>query len=312
MNITAHNVHTMGVVNHCTHFSELLKMNVTCTTPTKHLCSDILFLVRKVVVLVGGKCGDISRQLRNVMFHGVVCVAVFSCDPSTLLLLFLLGRCFSRVVPLLNISLIIRIVINQIEKLYHCTCTRFCILLYKKGNFDIIILFKIESSNHREANHKIISSYNMLFLRINCRFSQIIQLNCKFWSFNKLIVSLFKIHHVFFPSQVQSILYNITSVENNITYYCIDLHLTSVCRYVGLYTNHDKVSIYPISIYLENTHELIFYRIRNCVHQNKFRSHSIFVSATYIMKLYDQTILDTFQNVLVNNANDCNMYILVI
>ena len=54
MNITAHNVHTMGVVNHCTHFSELLKMNATCTTPTKHLCSDILFLVRKVVVLVGG------------------------------------------------------------------------------------------------------------------------------------------------------------------------------------------------------------------------------------------------------------------
>ena len=29
------------------------------------------------------------------------------------------------------------------------------------------------------------------------------------------------------------------------------------------------------------------------------------------MKLYDQTILDTFQNVLVNNANDCNMYIIV-
>ena len=30
------------------------------------------------------------------------------------------------------------------------------------------------------------------------------------------------------------------------------------------------------------------------------------------MKLYDKTILATFQNVLVNNAYDCNMYILVI
>ena len=44
----------------------------------------------------------------------------------------------------------------------------------------------------------------------------------------------------------------------------------------------------------------------------KFRHYSIFVSVTYITKLYDQTILDTFQNVLVNNAHDCNMYILVI
>ena len=30
------------------------------------------------------------------------------------------------------------------------------------------------------------------------------------------------------------------------------------------------------------------------------------------MKLYDKTILATFKNVLVNNAHDCNMYILVI
>ena len=42
-NIAAHNVPTMGVVNHCNQFSELLKINVTCTTPSKHLCSDILF-----------------------------------------------------------------------------------------------------------------------------------------------------------------------------------------------------------------------------------------------------------------------------
>ena len=117
---------------------------------------------------------------------------------------------------------------------------------------------------------------------------------------------------MFFPSQDQSILYNVTTVENNITYSCIYLHLTSVCRHVGLYTNHDKISNYSISIYLENAHKIIFYRIRNCVLQNKFRCYSIFVSVTYIMKLYDKTILATFQNVLVNNAYDCNMYILVI
>ena len=111
-----------------------------------------------------------------------------------------------------------------------------------------------------------------------------------------LIVSLFKIHGVFFPSQDQSILYNVTTVENNITYSCIYLHLTSVCRHVGLYTNHDKISNYSISIYLENAHKIIFYRIRNCVLQNKFRCYSIFVLVTYIMKLYDKTILDTFQN----------------
>ena len=35
-NIAAHNVHTMGVVCHCTNFSELQKVTVTCTTPTKH------------------------------------------------------------------------------------------------------------------------------------------------------------------------------------------------------------------------------------------------------------------------------------
>ena len=46
--------------------------------------------------------------------------------------------------------------------------------------------------------------------------------------------------------------------------------------------------------------------------QNKFRCNSIFVSVTYIMKLYDKTILATFQNVLVNNAHNCNMYILVV
>ena len=152
----------------------------------------------------------------------------------------------------------------------------------------------------------------MLFLRINCKCSQIIKRNCKFGSVNKLIVSLFKIHCVFFPSQDQSILYNVTTVENNITYSCIDLHLTSVCRHVGFYTNHDKISNYSISIYLENAHKIIFYRIRNCVLQNKFRCYSNFVSVTYIMKLYDKTILATFQNVLVNNAHDCNMYILVI
>ena len=168
------------------------------------------------------------------MFHGVVCVAVLSCHPSTPLLPFLLSRYFSRVVPLLNSGLVLRIVINQIEKLYQCICTRFCILVYKKGNFDIIILFKIESSDHGEANHKIISSYNMLFLRINCKCSQIIKRNYKFGSVNKLIVSLFKIHCVFFLSQDQSIIYNVTTVENNITYSCIDLHLTSVCRHVGL------------------------------------------------------------------------------
>ena len=142
-NITAHNVPTMGVVN-CTHFSELLKINVTCTTPSKHLCSDILFLVRKIIVSVERKYGGFSKQLKNIMFHGVVCVAVLSCHPSTLLLPFLLSRYFSRVVPLLNSGLVLRIVINQIEKLYQCICTRFCILVYKKGNFDIIILFKIE------------------------------------------------------------------------------------------------------------------------------------------------------------------------
>ena len=91
--------------------------------------------------------------------------------------------------------------------------------------------------------------------------------------------------------------YNWTSwtTQQNITYHCIDLHLTSVCRHVGLYTNHDRVSIYSISIFLENTHEILFYRIRNCVLQNMFRSYSIFISVTYIIQLYDQTILDTFQ-----------------
>ena len=152
----------------------------------------------------------------------------------------------------------------------------------------------------------------MLFLRINCKCSQIIKRNYKFGSVNKLIVSLFKIHCVFFPSQDQSILYNVTTVENNMTYSCIDLHLTSVCRHVGLYTNHDKISNYSISIYLKNAHEIIFYRLRNCVLQNKFTCYSIFVSVSYIMKLYDKTILATFQNVLVNNAYDGNMYILVI
>ena len=104
----------------------------------------------------------------------------------------------------------------------------------------------------------------MLFLRINCKCSQIIKQNCIFGSVNKLIVPLFKIHCVFFPSQDQSILYNVTTVENNITYSCIDLHLTSVCRHVGLYTNPDKISNYSILIYLENAHIIIFYRIRVC------------------------------------------------
>ena len=114
-NITAHNVPTMGVVNHCTHFSELLKINVTCTTPSKHLCSDILFLVRKIIVSVERKYGGFSKQLKNIMFHGVVCVAVLSCHPSTLLLPFLLSRYFSRVVPLLNSGLVLRIVITRLR-----------------------------------------------------------------------------------------------------------------------------------------------------------------------------------------------------
>ena len=107
-NIDAHNVHTMGVVNHCTHYSELLKINVTCNTPSKHLCCDILFLVRKIIVSVEGKYGDISKQLKILGFMvWLVCVAVFSCHPSTLLILFLLSRYFSGVVPQLNSGLVI-------------------------------------------------------------------------------------------------------------------------------------------------------------------------------------------------------------
>ena len=70
---------------------------------------------------------------------------------------------------ILNSSLVIRIVINQNEKMYQRVCTSLCILVYK-GNLDIIILFKIESSDHGETNHKIkpISSNNMLFLSVNC------------------------------------------------------------------------------------------------------------------------------------------------
>ena len=60
------------------------------------------------------------------------------------------------VVPRLKFGLVIPIAINQIEKLYQCIYTRFCILVDKKVNFDIIIIiFKIESSDHGEDNHKL-------------------------------------------------------------------------------------------------------------------------------------------------------------
>ena len=88
-------------------------------TPSKHLCSDILFLVRKIIVSVERKYGGFSKQLKNIMFHGVVCVAVLSCHPSTLLLPFLLSRYFSIVVPLLNSGLVLRIVI-KVTRLRNC------------------------------------------------------------------------------------------------------------------------------------------------------------------------------------------------
>ena len=140
------------------------------TTPSKHLHSDIFFGEENHCL--SGE--EVWRYLETIDNYYVswcgMCGSVFV-SPYTLLSLSLLSRYFSRVVPLLNSGLVLRIVINQIEKLYQCICTRFCILVYKKGNFDIIILFKIESSDHREANHKMISSYNMLFLRINCKCS---------------------------------------------------------------------------------------------------------------------------------------------
>ena len=52
---------------------------------------------------------------------------------------------------------------------------------------------------------------------------------------------------------------------------------------------------------MENTHEILIYRLRNGVLQNKFRSYSIFVSITYIMHIYDQTILGDYN---LNTLNE--------
>ena len=45
-------------------------------------------------------------------------------------------------------------------------------------------------TKHTHATREQNTTYNMLFLRINYKFSQIIKLNCKFGSINRVIVSL--------------------------------------------------------------------------------------------------------------------------
>ena len=124
---------------------------------------------------VEGKYGDISKQLTNIAFYGVICVVMFSYHIPTRIVLFMLIVYVSRVVPLLNIGLVnILIAINQNEKLYQCICIMLCIIVYTNfTNLSKIVNTELENVNiWLKANKLTVNikkTHYMMFHRIRIK-----------------------------------------------------------------------------------------------------------------------------------------------
>ena len=89
--------------------------------------------------LVKGKYEkNISKQLREMIYSGVVCMMLLSFHTPTMIFLYILRVCLSRCLSLLNIGgTRISIAIIQSEIMYQCTYILLCLKLNRRGNFKI-------------------------------------------------------------------------------------------------------------------------------------------------------------------------------
>ena len=193
---------------------------------------------------------NISKQLRKMIYSGVVCMMLLSFHTPTMIFLYILRVCLSRCLSLLNIGgTRISIAIIQSEIMYQCTYILLCLKLNRRANFKIHRVSKIKLDNEDGNGTKIALISLLIYNIISELYNVIVK------PINKIVLALFKIHPMPFLSHVHNMLYNVRTHENNIPgYYFIDLHSTSVHCHVGLYRKYVKVGIHRAGIYLENIH----------------------------------------------------------
>ena len=173
---------------------------------TKYLHSAaISLLFRNGFNLVKGTYEEnISKQLRKMIYTGVLCMILLSCHTPTMMFLHILRVCLSRCLSILNIGgTHISIAIIQSEIMCQCTYILLCLKLNRRVNFDIhmIGLSKIKSDNEDGTKIALIS---LLIYNILCELCNVI-----IKPINKIVLSLFNIHPMPFLSHIHNMLYNV-------------------------------------------------------------------------------------------------------